>query len=67
MAFSTGPLARMVAASRPNSMSETYSAGPNDRAKPDSVGPASAMAKVATVPAKNDPSAATASAAPARP
>jgi hypothetical protein len=57
----------MVAASRPKTISDTYSAGPNDSAKPDSIGPATAIAKVATVPAKNEPSAATASAAPARP
>ena len=66
-ALITDPLARMVAASRPKTVSATYSAGPKDRAKRDSTGPATARATVATVPAKKDARAAVASAAPARP
>jgi hypothetical protein len=48
-------------------MSEKYSAAPNFSATTVSSGANTATSTVATVPAKNDPSAATASAVPALP
>ena len=56
-----------VAAIRPNTISEKYSDGPNFSATSASGGAATAMISVATQPAKNEPSAAMASAGPARP
>lgn len=61
------PEASTTAPIRPSTMSEKYSAGPNCSATWERGGLAIAMNNVATVPAKNDPSAATAKAAPARP
>ncbi len=61
------PCASTVAATRPNTISEKYSDGPNLSATSASGGAASAMINVDTQPAKNEPSAATASAGPARP
>ena len=67
IALTSEPCASTVAAIRPNTMSEKYSAGPNFSATSASGGAATAMISVATQPAKNEPSAATASAGPARP
>ena len=52
---------------RPNNMSEKYSGAPKDWPTRASGGAQAAISAVLTQPAKNDPSAATASAAPARP
>ena len=59
--------ASTAAATRPISISEKYSGAPNLRATSASGGPNSAMIRVHTVPAKNEPIAAIASAGPARP
>jgi hypothetical protein len=67
MAFSTEPLAKTTAKIRPSTISEKYSAGPNSNAKPVNGAPSAATRTVATQPAKNEPIAAIASAAPARP
>ena len=61
------PCARTAAATRPISMSEKYSGAPNFSASSASGGPATAIKSVPTVPAKNEPMAAMASAGPARP
>ncbi len=67
IAFSSDPCARTTAPIRPSTISEKYSAGPNFNASDDSGVDTAATSNVATVPAKNDPSAAIASAAPASP
>ena len=61
------PWARTAAVTKAISMSEKYSGEPNFRAIPASAGPNAAMIIVQTVPAKNEPIAAIASAGPARP
>ena len=66
-ALTTDPEAMATEATSPRSISEKYSAGPKLSATPDSSGPIVAMISVATEPAKNDPSAAVASALPACP
>ncbi len=65
--FIMSPWASTAAAIRPISISEKYSGAPNRSATSASGGPASATRKVPTVPAKNEPIAAIASAGPARP
>ena len=67
IACSSEPLASTIEATRPSTMSEKYSAGPNFSATSDSGGAASAIRNVHTVPAKKEPIAAIASATPARP
>ena len=67
IAFSSDPEARTTAPIRPSTISEKYSAGPNLKASSVSGGAKAAMTTVPTQPAKNEPSAATESAAPARP
>ena len=66
-ALTTEPWASTTAAIRPSSISEKYSGAPNDWPTLASGGAKVAISAVETQPAKNDPSAATASAAPARP
>ena len=66
-ALSSEPLASATEATRPRTISEKYSAGPNSSATVASGGAKSARIIVATVPAKNEPSAAVARAWPARP
>jgi hypothetical protein len=66
-AFNAEPRASMTTATSPKVMSAKYSAAPNAMATRASGGEATTMSSVATVPAKNDPSAEIASAAPARP
>ena len=66
-ACKSDPCARTTEATRPSTISEKYSAGPNRSATAASGGPNAAIRNVATVPAKKDPIAAVASAAPARP
>ena len=61
------PCASTAAATRPISISEKYSGAPNLSANSASGGPNSAISRVPTVPAKNEPMAAIASAGPARP
>jgi hypothetical protein len=61
------PLASTTAPISPKTISEKYSAGPNSKANIVSAGAKVAISSVATVPAKKEPRAATASAAPARP
>ena len=65
--FIMSPCASTAAATRPISISEKYSGAPNFSATSASGGPASAISRVPTVPAKNEPMAAMASAGPARP
>ena len=67
IALSSEPCARTMAATRPNTISEKYSAGPNFSATSASGGANIATTTVATQPAKNEPIAAVASAGPARP
>ena len=67
IALMSEPCASTVAATRPSTISEKYSAGPNLSATSASGGAATAMTSVATQPAKNEPTAAVASAGPARP
>ena len=67
IAFSSEPEARTTAPIRPSTISEKYSAGPNLKASSVSGGANAAMTIVPTQPAKNEPSAAAARAAPARP
>ena len=67
IALTSEPCASTVAPTRPSTISEKYSAGPNLSATSASGGANSAMSTVATVPAKNEPMAAIASAGPARP
>ncbi len=66
-ALRNDPCASTTAAIRPSTISAKYSAGPNLNAISESGGANAASRKVATVPAKNDPKAAIASAGPARP
>ena len=66
-ALITEPCASTTAAIRPNTMSEKYSGAPNDWPTTASGGANAAISPVLTQPAKNEPSAATASAVPARP
>ena len=66
-ALSSEPEARATEATRPSTISEKYSAGPNSSATLASGGANRARITVATVPAKNEPRAAVASAWPARP
>ena len=66
-ALMTEPCASTTAAMRPSTMSEKYSGAPKDWPAMASGGANIASNAVLTQPAKNDPSAATASAAPARP
>ena len=61
------PRASTMASTRPITISEKYSAGPNSSASLVSGAPSAAMTSVATVPAKNEPIAAMPSAMPARP
>jgi hypothetical protein len=61
------PCARTTDATRPSTMSEKYSAGPNRSAIAARGGPKAAIRKVATVPAKNEPTADVVRATPARP
>ena len=67
IALMSEPCASTVAATSPSTISEKYSAGPNLSATSASGGAATAMIRVATQPAKNEPTAAVASAGPARP
>ena len=67
IALSTDPLASTTAKIRPSTISEKYSAGPNNSATLVNGAAAAAMITVATQPAKNEPMAAIASAGPARP
>ncbi len=67
IALSTEPCASTTAATRPSTISEKYSGAPNDWPTRASGGANIAMMKVETVPAKNEPSAAIASAEPALP
>ena len=66
-AFRIDPCARAMADTRPSTIRLKYSAAPNFRAIAVRGGANSATSSVATVPAKNDPSAATAKAVPALP
>ena len=66
-AFSSDPRASTIAATRPNSISEKYSAGENFSATSASGGAHNATSSVAMVPAMNEPIAAIPSAGPARP
>ena len=65
--MATEPRAITTAATRPSTISEKYSAAPNVMASAVSGITSAAITMVATEPAKNEPSAATASAEPARP
>ena len=66
-ALSSEPLASATEATRPKTISEKYSAGPNSSATLASGGANSARITVATEPAKNEPRAAVAKAWPALP
>ena len=57
-AFSTEPWASATEQTRPSTISEKYSGGPNLSATPASGGANTAITTVATVPAKKEPSAA---------
>ena len=61
------PEANTTAPTRPKTISEKYSAGPNLNANSASGGAKAAISNVATLPAKKEPIAAIANAAPARP
>ena len=65
--MSTDPRASTTANTRPSTISEKYSAGPNISATEVSGAPSAATSTVDTHPAKNEPIAAIASAGPARP
>ena len=67
IAFGIEPLASTTANTRPSTISEKYSAGPNFKASTVSGAPSAATSTVETQPAKNEPMAAMASAGPARP
>ena len=67
IALTSEPCASTTAAIRPHTISEKYSAGPNCKAIAASGGAATTISRVATLPAKNEPSAAMPSAGPARP
>ena len=66
-ALTTEPCASTTAAIRPSTMREKYSGEPNDWPTLASGGAKVAISAVEMQPAKNEASAATASAAPARP
>lgn len=66
-ARSSDPWASTTEALNPSTIREKYSGGPNFSATCASGGAASASRRVETVPAKNEPIAAVASATPARP
>src|SRR5262249_48920153 len=66
-ALTSDPRARTTAATKPHTISEKYSAGPNCKATAASGGAASAISNVEAQPAKNEPSAAMPSAGPAGP
>ena len=66
-ALTIEPWASATDETRPTTISEKYSAAPNLSAIAVSGGANRATRKVETVPAKNEPIAAVASAAPARP
>ena len=63
----TSPWVITAEATNPISISEQYSAAPNASAHSPIGGPATAISNVPTQPAKNEASAAVASAGPARP
>jgi hypothetical protein len=63
-AWSNEPCASTTEATRPRTISEKNSAGPNCNATAASGGPKAAIKNVATVPAKNEPIAEAASALP---
>ena len=67
IALMSEPCASTTAATRPSTISEKYSAGPNFSATSASGGANIATTSVETQPAKNEPIAAVASAGPARP
>ena len=67
IALMSEPRASTIAATRPNTINEKYSAGPNFSATSASGGANAAISTVATQPAKNEPIAAMPSAGPARP
>jgi hypothetical protein len=67
IALISEPCASTTADTRPSTISEKYSAGPNLRATSASGGANMATISVETQPAKKDASAAVASAGPARP
>ena len=67
IALISDPWASTTAETRPSTIREKYSAGPNLSATSASGGANIATIRVATQPAKNEPSAATVSAGPARP
>ena len=67
MALSSEPRARTTEQTRPSTMREKYSAGPNLRATLARGGANRTMTKVVKVPAKNEPMAEVARATPARP
>src|SRR5690606_30308470 len=67
MAFGSDPDASTTAPIKPNTISEKYSAGPNLKATSAKGGAKPAIMRVETQPAKKEPNAAMASAAPARP
>jgi hypothetical protein len=66
-AFTIEPCASTTAATSPNSISEKYSGERNRSGNCARIGANAAISTVPTQPAKNEPIAATASAAPARP
>jgi hypothetical protein len=66
-ALTIEPWASAMEETRPTTISEKYSAAPNSSAIAVSGGAKMATRKVETVPAKNEPIAAMARAAPARP
>lgn len=66
-ALMTDPCASATEETRPTIISEKYSAAPNSSAISVKGGAKSATRNVETVPAKNEPRAAIASAVPARP
>ena len=61
------PSLRKHTSTKPRTTSAAYSAGPNFSASPDMTGPSSESARIATVPAMNDPNAEMPSATPAWP
>jgi hypothetical protein len=67
LALSSEPCASTTAKTRPSSIREKYSAGPNHRATLVNGTARAAITRVATVPAANDAIAAVPSAMPARP
>ncbi len=66
-ALMSEPWASTIEATSPSTISEKYSGDWNRKATADNGGASEAITNVATVPAKNEPMAAVASAAPARP